>query len=169
MLISEHIAIGDIYKCCKNNTQTLKNMSALVLFVRFNIRGLPNKTGIKLLELVNQVLTDEVMVAENTTKWAKNYGDYFAGNMVPCRDEQLNTVFVNKYDSIFCSKKFTLIDIQNLMSDIINNYELLKSDFYLRIPEVVLRDGVKLRPRSNFKESGTEYANAIDYAFNHND
>lgn len=105
------------------------------------------------------MLEDVELIIENDT-WCEQNGDYFAGNMVP-KDNDISRKFTRKYSDIFRSKNFHLSIITAELRDIIDNYEALKSDFYLRNPEVVLRDDVRVKDYDLFVDKGTKIANNL--------
>lgn len=165
MRIMDQAAFVDIYRKCLDNNQTLTDISDIVSLVRYNISELSEKTSVALLKIPQTVLRTEVVLKEVQKVWAQRNSDYFSGNMVNIIDENFDRVFVERYRKIFNQGDFALCDIYEFISIIVENFNLLSNDFFLRIPEVVLRDDVTIKPNSRFKQSGVLYAVEIEQAF----
>lgn len=91
---------------------------------------------------------------ENVSTWSSKNAAYFSGNYA---QEPLH--------SSFKSGDFKLDIMVKCLNEIISDNGKLNSDFHLRNPEVTLRDEVKVKEGSNFKESGRIYARIMDKAF----
>lgn len=100
------------------------------------------------------VLESQVELIEDVADWSSKNTSYFAGNYA---QEPLH--------STFSSGNFELDIMVKCLNEIISDNFKLNSDFHLRNPEVTLRDDVKVKENSNFKESGRIYARIMDKAF----
>ena len=145
---------------CEQGNQTPSDFSKLINLIRDLKYDIDDAETTSLLDIVYHVLLEDVeLIIENDT-WCEQNGDYFAGNMVP-KDNDISRKFTRKYSDIFRSKNFNLSIITAELRDIIDNYEALKSDFYLRNPEVVLRDDVRVKDYDLFVDKGTKIANNL--------
>lgn len=145
---------------CEQGNQTPSDFSKLINLIRDLKYDIDDAETTSLLDIVYHVLLEDVeLIIENDT-WCEQNGDYFAGNMVP-KDNDISRKFTRKYSDIFRSKTFHLSIITAELRDIIDNYEALKSDFYLRNPEVVLRDDVRVKDYDLFVDKGTKIANNL--------
>lgn len=145
---------------CEQGNQTPSDFSKLINLIRDLKYDIDDAETTSLLDIVYHVLLEDVeLIIENDT-WCEQNGDYFAGNMVP-KDNDISRKFTRKYSDIFRSKNFHLSIITAELRDIIDNYDALKSDFYLRNPEVVLRDDVRVKDYDLFVDKGTKIANNL--------
>lgn len=169
MFFEDQRTIVHIYDRCKSNTHNINDISELVSFVRMARNDLSDDTAISLLKIASEVLSNHVILNMPLTRWRNNNSEYFAGNMVSSSyDALIKQEFANEYQRKFSSKCFGLDDIGEYLVRIIENYTVLKNDFYLRNPEVILRDDVKITNQSIFIEKGAMFAEIIKNAFDEN-
>lgn len=153
MKLQTQIKFAEIYSKFQHEEHTLTDISELVRLVRVNRKDIPDDVKKILLSIPLCVLENQVELT-NPADWSSNNGSYFAGNYA---QEPLH--------SRFKSKKFDLNIMVECLNEIIADSSKLNSDFHLRNPEVTLRDYVKVKIYSNFKESGIIFAHIMDKAF----
>lgn len=132
--------INSIDKHIKTNIFSEDDLSELVRFMRQEIMRIDQDFANEILEIVIIALNNATL-KEPQVEWANKNGDYFAGNVVAAP----NDLFM-KYYNTFTSKNFSLSDIAKFVNDINSDFYNSKNDFYLRIPEVILRDDVTIIP-----------------------
>lgn len=143
-----------IYNAFLNDTHTLQDVSQIITLIRHYGDYIPDETKIELLQIPLNVLKTQTKL-QSPKSFAKNNGSYFSGNML----------HLEPHSSKFESGNFSLDDITILLENIMSNSSMLNNDFYLRNPEVTLRDHVKLINMKEFKACGTLYAKIIEKLF----
>lgn len=150
----------ELYKKCENGEQTPYDFGQLICSIRTFKNCISTSEATSLLNVAYDILLNHVKLKAKTNKWSSQNSNYFAGNMVPYESE-ITQKFTRKYSDIFKSANFDLTAIILELRDIIDNYDELKNDFYLRNPEVTLRDDVEVINKKEFSAKGKEYAFAI--------
>lgn len=153
MELQTQIKFSNIYSKFCNEEHTPTDVGKLIETIRYNKHSISDTATQLLLQIPLCVLKDQVEI-KNSTDWAKQNGEYFAGNYA---DEPLH--------SRFNSKDFDLNIMVECLNEIISDPEKLHSDFHMRNPEVTLRDDAVIKEYSNFKESGRLFARMMDKAF----
>lgn len=139
----------------KNGTFSELDISELSRFLREEIITFDEDVAKEFLIVLSDALKCAVLKAPHA-EWADKYGDYFGGNMVKDKNS-----FYPRYEKLYKSKKFGLNDIVDFLNDIINDFNGSRNDFYLRIPEVVLRDDVTI-DKSKLITLGKDVSNIIN-------
>lgn len=141
-----------IYSAFCNETHTLQDVSDIVYLVRMYKHDISDTEKITLLQIPLSVLKKYCEI-KSLKDWTSENGSYFAGNMVGGYEP---------YYSKFLSCDFYLSDIISLLEDIMSDSTKLNNDFYLRNPEVTIRDDVKITNKEAFKACGKIYAKIIE-------
>lgn len=134
----------EIEKNIKEGTFSKRDLSELSRFLGVEILTFDESIAKEFLTVLSKALC-AAKLCKTTRDWTHYQGAYFSNNM----KKDKNT-FYPHYKKLFLSEKFDLNDIVDLLNDIINDFNGSRNDYYLRIPEVILRDDVKI-DASNLK------------------
>lgn len=138
----------------KTGNYNLQTVSEIISCIRYHLYVLEQEEIKKLLEIAKNVLLHDVEL-KNPNSWVEARASYFTGNIVnlksPCYKDLI---------SRFSQSNFTLGDVIYLI-DCIQKGKYECDDFILRIPEITIKEDVKLLP-GNFMESGKIFAKYID-------
>lgn len=153
MDLATQVKFAAVYSDFCNETHTPTDVSMIIQAIRENKRVISDEAKITLLQIPLFVLGNQVELKDEDF-WSKKNGDYFAGNW---KEEPLHSKFI--------STDFDLTTIEKGLQLIMGDPKLLNSDLYLRNPEVTLRDDVRVKEYSSFKESGKIFARLMEKAF----
>lgn len=147
------VKFAEIYSKFQHEEHTPSDIGKLIEILRMNKKDISDNAKKILLSIPLCVLENQVELTNQNT-WSSENGSYFAGNYAQ-----------EPFHSRFESGNFTLSIMVECLNEIISDSSKLNSDFHLRNPEVTLRDDVKVKGYSNFKESGKIFARIMDKAF----
>lgn len=145
-----------------NNKFDLTTVSNLIVLVRGYNKEISKYEAELLLEIPLNVLSNDVELIDES-EWADKNAGYFEGNITWTDDD-----FKNFWKSKFSSGKYGLKDIIELCKVVSEDFEKYRNscEFLLRNVEVTLRDDVKIKKSSNFKDSGNVFSSHILKAIN---
>lgn len=152
--ISAQTEFEIIVKKLFEKAATVEDISDLVRLVRYNRNAIPDNVKLEILSIPCVVLKERCVLKESQTEWAKQNGRYFAGNCIMLED----------WKEKFESESFNLVDMGSFMEFILKDSVRLNSDFYLRNPEVTLRDDVQMLNEEWYKEEQVVYAKRLKKA-----
>ena len=155
MLLSEQTKFAVIYSHFYNETHSLEDIGNLIIQIRASHHKMSDEAKKCMLEIPLTVLKEQVELNTDISSWTSSEGPYFAGNCVHNA----------KYKSIFESRTFNLDTMVALLEDIMDDPDMLNSDFYLRNPEVTLLHFVSVKEFSNFENCGLLFAHVMEEAF----
>lgn len=140
-------------KFCTNDHK-VSDIGLLLDTIRYSKFKISDDAIRLLLQIPYCVLKSQVDLKTDSTVWAKENGQYFSGN---CQNTE--------YAEIFASYDFNLDTMVAFFDFILSDITRIRNDFYLRNPEVTLRDDVVIKSCANFQESGRIYALTMEKAF----
>lgn len=143
LALEVQVEFAEILVKLRGKQATVSDLSQLLYLVRLYKKEIPDDIKLIMLSIPNIVLRDNCELKSDAGKWASKYGEYFSGNCV-------NLV---EWKNKFSSKCFDLKDMSDFMKYVLEDQERLNSDFYLRNPEVTLRDDVCIKSGENFRMS----------------
>ena len=140
-----------------NDKFSLTTVSNLIVLVRRYRKEFSKDEAKLLLEIPLNVLSNDVELI-NELEWADKPSGYFGGNITWIDDD-----FKNTWKPKFSSGNYGLKDIIELCKVVSEDFHKYRSscEFLLRNVEVTLRDDVKIKKSSNFKDSGNVFSSHI--------
>ena len=137
----------------------LETLAKLIEQIRDAKQILSKEQAEMLLEVPIDVLESDVALRAPES-FARENSEYFYGNM--------RHLHINDVDAKFKLARYDLDDIRSLTAHIQTDFCALRDhvEYLLRIPEVTLRDHVKLKEDSSYLKSGRVFADQIDKAMN---
>lgn len=154
LALEVQVEFAEILVKLREKQATVSDLSQLLYLVRLYKKEIPDDIKLIMLSILNIVLRDNCELKSDAGKWASKYGEYFSGNCV-------NLV---EWKNKFSSKCFDLKDMSNFMKYVLEDQERLNSDFYLRNPEVTLRDDVCIKSGRKFQNEQIIYAMVLEKA-----
>lgn len=153
MDLQTQVKFAEIYSKFQHEEHIPSDIGQLINTLRMYKKDISDDAKKILLSIPLCILENQVELKDPTT-WSSDNGSYFAGNYA---QEPLH--------SRFESENFDLNIMVECLNEIISDTSKLNSDFHLRNLETTLRDDVKIKKYSNFKESGKIFARIMDKAF----
>lgn len=133
---------------------TVCDMSQLIALVRYQKKKIPDNIKLAILSIPNSVLREHCELEDSVGNWASTYGEYFSNNCIK----------LSEWKKKFESKNFDLNDMSDFMEYVLEDSQRLNSDFYLRNPEVTLRECVCLKSEKSFQDEQIKYAMVLEKA-----
>ena len=144
----------EILKKLRGRQATLSDISQLIVLVRCYKKKIPDEIKRVILSIPNIILREQCKLKNGAEDWANKFGEYFSNNCVE----------LTEWQKKFGSKNFDLQDMSDFMEYILEEPKRLNSDFYLRNPEVTLRESVCLKSERKFQYEQIRYALILEKA-----
>lgn len=140
-----------------DNNFCLGTVAELISIIRLYRRDLESEQVIKLLDIPLDILEHDVVLIDEQNY--QTHADYFLGNLRICHNE---FEFIQHFIDHIKSDELSLAHIVDYLKFIQKTSSLHQNDYLLRIPEVTIREDVKLIEYGNLPRSGRVFANLID-------
>ena len=137
LALEVQVEFAEILVKLRGKQATVSDLSQLLYLVRLYKKEIPDDIKLIMLSIPNIVLRDNCELKSDAGKWASNK---------------------------FSSKCFDLKDMSDFMKYVLEDQERLNSDFYLRNPEVTLRDDVCIKSGRKFQNEQIIYAMVLEKA-----
>ena len=154
LAVEVQVEFAEILVKLRERRATVSDLSQLPSLVRYHKKEIPDNVKIAILGIPSILLRDKCELKKSVSKWAGENGEYFAGNCVN----------LEEWKEKFNSKCFDLNDMSNFMKYVLEDSQRLNSDFYLRNPEVTLRDEVCIKDEKKFQNEQIIYAMVLEKA-----
>ena len=152
LALEVQIGFAEVLVKFKEKRATVSDLSKLIEVVRRYKKEIPDDVKLVILSIPALVLRENCELKSRAIEWASEEGDYFSGN---CTE-------LESWKAKFMSKSFDLHDMSDFLEYILADSDRLNSDFYLRNPEVTLRDDVRLKYKENFENEQIIYAMVLE-------
>lgn len=126
----------------------------LIEIVRENRNEISDEIKLQILSISLHVLKERCELKCNRIKWACEHGNYFADNCV----------HLEEWKERFACKSYDLETMCEFMEYILEDADRLNNAFYLRNPEVTLRDYVHFTDAEWYKDEQIIYAMVLENA-----
>lgn len=154
LALEVQVEFAEILVKLRERQATISDLSQLLNLVRFHKKEIPDDVKLAILRIPQTLLKDNCKLKNSVGEWASKNGEYFASNCVN----------LEEWKEKFNGKCFDLNDMSNFMNYVLEDPERLNSDFYLRNPEVTLRDDVCVRHEKKFQNEQIIYAMVLEKA-----
>jgi hypothetical protein len=154
LALEVQVEFAEILVKLRERQATVSDLSQLLSLVRLYRKEIPDEVKLVILSIPSTVLRDNCKLKTSVGEWASENGKYFCGN---CGS-------LWEWKEKFNSKCFDLQDMSNFMKYVLEDQERLNSDFYLRNPEVTLRDDVCIKSERKFQNEQIIYAMVLEKA-----
>ena len=154
LAVEVQVEFAEILVKLRERRATVSDLSQLLSLVRYHKKEIPDNVKIAILGIPSILLRDKCELKKSVSKWAGENGEYFACNFVN----------LEEWKEKFNSKCFDLNDMSNFMKYVLEDSQRLNSDFYLRNPEVTLRDDVCIKDEKKFQNEQIIYAMVLEKA-----
>lgn len=154
LALDVQIEFAEILVKLRERQAIVSDLSQLFSLVRFHKKEIPDDVKLVILSIPNILLKDNCELKNSVEEWAGKKGEYFAGNCVN----------LEEWKEKFNGKCFDLKDMSDFMEYILEDPERLNSDFYLRNPEVTLRNDVCIKYEEKFQNEQIIYAMVLEKA-----
>ncbi len=154
LALEVQVDFSDVLANLKEKRATVADLSKLIELVRRHKRDIPDDVKSIILSIPHLVLREKCDLKDAVAVWANTNGTYFSGN---CPG-------LGNWKQKFESGSFDLHDMNDFMGFILGHSSRLNSDFYLRNPEVTLRDDVCLKDPKSFQNEQVVYAMVLENA-----
>ena len=154
LALKVQVEFAEVLGKLRERQATVSDLSQLLSLVKLHKREIPDDVKLVILSIPNIVLRDNCELKNSVGEWVSKNGEYFAGN---CAE-------LEEWSEKFNSKCFDLNDMSNFMEYVLEDPGRLNSDFYLRNPEVTLRDDVCIKSERKFQNEQTIYAMVLEKA-----
>ncbi len=154
LALKVQVEFAEVLGKLRERQATVSDLSQLLSLVKLHKREIPDDVKLVILSIPNIVLRDNCELKNSVGEWVSKNGGYFAGN---CAE-------LEEWSEKFNSKCFDLNDMSNFMEYVLEDPGRLNSDFYLRNPEVTLRDDVCIKSERKFQNEQIIYAMVLEKA-----
>lgn len=162
MEIHVQCSFATSYQAFKSCSHTIDHVTQLITTLRDHSSFISYEAKHHILQIPLHVLKYECD-SNASTQFSKDFGGYFSGNIPYPSDTKLL-----EFKNCFGSGSYTLDTMVEFLEYLISKEELLcgNSEFYLRNPEVTIRDFITISSPEKFKEHGLIYSRFLEQAFN---
>ena len=154
LALKVQVEFDEVLGKLRERQATVSDLSQLLSLVKLHKREIPDDVKLVILSIPNIVLRDNCELKNSVGEWVSKNGEYFAGN---CAE-------LEEWSEKFNSNCFDLNDMSNFMEYVLEDPGRLNSDFYLRNPEVTLRDDVCIKSERKFQNEQIIYAMVLEKA-----
>ena len=154
LALEVQVGFAEILAKLRGRQAKISDLSQLIELVKIHKKQIPDDIKIIILSIPNFVLENNCELKGSVGKWTSKNGEYFANNCIG----------LEEWKEKFNSKYFDLGDMSDFMNYVLEDSERLNSDFYLRNPEVTLRDDVCIKFEEKFQNEQIIYAMILEKA-----